>query len=171
MTATAAPRHITRVLPGARGTVRTAATFAAFVLLLGGLAACSTDDPSSTGAIATYMAQRDDDGGTVRLADAYEEGVASLVVVCPYNSGTDVQDQLGFTWPDATELRVEEHEQVVVAARDGEVVDSELMSRQVLDLCADPDVDYPLTLDPDTSLEISMAEWSDGTDYPVAELG
>lgn len=163
------PHDVTRALPNPVGTVAIVATLA-FVLLLGVLTSCD-DDQSTTGPIATYMAERDDDAGAVRLADAYDEEVATLVVVCAFNSATDVQDRLGFAWPDAADLTVEDNQQAVVAARDGKVVESELMSRQVLDLCADPDADYPLTLDPATSLEVTMAEWSDGTDYPVAEIG
>lgn len=149
-------------------------TTVALVLLLGGLTSCSTEETSdgegSTGSIATYMSEQDASTGLVRLADAYDEDVSHVVVACAFSSASDIQDRLGFAWPGAAELVVEENQQAVVAARNGKVVESEVMSRQVLDLCADLQVEYPVELDPAASLEVTAEEWSDGATYPVAEL-
>lgn len=163
-------RHITRALPNPVGTVAIIATLA-FVLLLGVLTSRGEDDQGEAGSVATYMSEREDDTAAVRLADAYDEKLDTLVIVCAFNSATDVQDRLGFPWPGASGLAVEENQQAVVAARDGEVVGSEVMSRKVLDLCADSQVEYPVALDPAASLEVTAEEWSDGSTYPAADLG
>lgn len=146
-------------------TVRLLALVAGAALLAG----CSAEDtsPGSVEQLVTGSVPE----GSVRLADAYDEGVSRVVVVCAFDRATDVKDEIGSDWSGADSLEVEENEQAVVAVRGDQVVEHEVMSRRVLDLCADPDVSYPASADPAAALAVTSEKWSDGADYPVVDLG
>lgn len=112
---------------------------------------------------------------SITVSDIYDRDVSDVVIVCAYTPRTAITDELGFDWPGAkslaNELGAHDSYQAVIAVHDGEVVESEVMSLNVLDLC-DMDVRYPATIGADTTLQVSSSSgvWSDGTTYPVASI-
>ena len=112
---------------------------------------------------------------SITVSDIYDREVSDVVIVCAYTPPTAITDELGFDWSGAkslaNELGAHDEYQAVIAVQDSEVVESEVMSINVLYLC-DMDVRYPATIAADSTLQISSSStvWSDGTTYPVASI-
>ena len=109
---------------------------------------------------------------SITVSDVYERRISEVVIVCAYTPADAITDELGFDWSGARSVArsLERHDeyQAVVALHDGKVVESEVMSLQVLDLCS-MDLPYPATIDAGTTLQVSSSGvWGDGTTYPVA---
>lgn len=141
--------------------MRTPLGGAALTLLL--VTGCSAG--SSESALADFADQASLPG-SFTFSQVYRSS-ERVVVACAFNTGKAVQDELGFAWPDAAELTVDENEQAVVVVEGGKVVSHEVTSRRVLDLCEHPNVNFPLSIDSDAELTTVTEKWSDGSDYPV----
>ena len=138
------------------------------------LAACSGDGDEGT-SVQDFM----ESAGPVEsitVSDIYDRDISDVVIVCAYTGAKAISDELGFDWSGAStvanRLDSSDSHQAVVAVRDGEVVESEVMLVNVLDLC-DMDLPYPATIDASTTLQVSPSStvWSDGTTFPVATVG
>ena len=114
--------------------------------------------------------------GSVTVSHVYDQPVSDVVIVCAYTPETAITDELGFDWPNAGSLAravgAHDSEQGVIAVHDGEVVEYEAVTFEVVDLC-DMDLPYPATLSAETTVQISPSSQvlTDGTTYPVASLG
>lgn len=104
------------------------------------------------------------------LGDVFNDA-DRVVVTCAFDDPGAVQDVLGFAWPDVNGMSVQDADQGIIAVTDNTVTAHEVASRQLLDLCGDPEATYPLSVESDAQLTTVEEEWSDNSTYPVVRFG
>ncbi len=141
----------------------------ALAALLAVMTSCGRDTQEGT-SVQEFM-ESADHVESITVSDIYNRAVSEVVIVCAYTSSKSITDELGFDWSDADSLEsLDEGQQAVLAVHDGEVVELEVMSRQVLDLC-DVNVPYPATIGAETTSRLGKVSQSASLLASLAGLG